>query len=62
MKAEDIIKEIDPDYQRCSFCKRLFHISKLNYFRNESTDFRVYNCRNSENCANYRHRKLRGYV
>ena len=29
MDAKTIIKEIDPDYQRCEWCERLLHKSEL---------------------------------
>jgi len=29
MEAKDIIKELDPEYERCRWCGRLLHKSKL---------------------------------
>ena len=29
MKARDIIKEIDPDYMRCPYCKRIIHKDQM---------------------------------
>ena len=29
MNAEELIKELDPEYIRCDWCKRMMHKSKL---------------------------------
>jgi len=52
MKAKDLIKEIDPDYQRCSFCKRLFHISKLIRKTFYSPPKVMYSCLDGVGCSN----------
>ena len=63
MKAKDLIKEIDPDYYRCTRCKRLIHKSKVERWIN-SGETKIYltYCLDDYDCEAHRYRmdKLNG--
>ena len=45
MNTKDIIREIDPDYGKCYWCRRLLHMSKLH----KTTTGRI-TCTDIEDC------------
>ena len=51
-KANDIIKEIDPDYQRCDICGKYIVTKKSNNFSGA-----VCFCKDISECANRRKQK-----
>jgi len=34
-KVNDLVKQIDPDYEKCQVCEKFFHKKVFNYFSNE---------------------------
>ena len=46
-QLQDIIKEIDPDYHSCYYCRRVFHVSILSHRHD------TYICRDQEGCSKH---------
>jgi len=46
MDSQTLIREIDPDYMRCEWCKRLLHRSKIEIMRGGSIV-----CKDVKDCA-----------
>ena len=50
MKAKELIKEIDPDYIRCTICNRFRHKDNLVKTTFYSSDKIIYQCKRSTGC------------
>jgi len=57
MKAKELIKEIDPDYVICGWCKRLIHKDKLETYAIPNTGFErndAFQCKDRLECFTFR--------
>ena len=53
---EVLIKELDPDYKRCSSCKRVLHKSKVNEWHSSDRTASYISCKDQWDCGSYKYR------
>jgi len=54
MKAKEIIKEIDPNYEKCFYCNRYIHISELMDMARPWYAKPGVKCMDRTDCSNFR--------